>query len=83
VPFHAARCAPFVQQPLLMMAAPDDEMPHCKPRVARAAFDRLPGRTRWHPIEGGHFGLWCPGPRPSSRRCRRRAVFLLEVLASG
>jgi uncharacterized protein len=81
VPFQAALCAPFVQQPVLMMVAPDDEMPHCNPLVARAVFELLPGRKRWHDIEGGHFGLLYPGTSAFEQAVSLQAQFLLDVLA--
>lgn len=57
-------CAPFVRQPALLMVAPDDEMVHANPRVARRAFDLMPGPKEWHAIADGHFGLlYPPGAR--------------------
>lgn len=53
-------CAPFVQQPILMMVAPDDEMVHANPRVARRAFEQVPGSKEWYDIADGHFGLLYP-----------------------
>jgi uncharacterized protein len=82
VPFQAALCAPFVRQAVLMMVAPDDEMPHCNPLVSHAAFDALPGRKRWHDIEGGHFGLLYPGTETFERAQSVQADFLLATLAS-
>ena len=81
VPFQPALCAPFVGQAVLMMVAPEDEMPHCNPARARAAFDTLRGPKRWHDIEGGHFGLLYPGTGTFDRAVAAQASFLLEVLA--
>ncbi|HEY6237611.1 MAG TPA: alpha/beta fold hydrolase [Thermoplasmata archaeon] len=60
-PFDPVTCAPLVRVPTLMMVAPEDEMVHANPDVARAAFERLAGPKQWHDIAGGHFGLlWHP-----------------------
>jgi pimeloyl-ACP methyl ester carboxylesterase len=82
VPFQAGLCTPFVRQPVLMMVAPDDEMPHCNPGVARAAFEQLPGPRRWCEIGGGHFGPLYPGTETFEHAVSVQADFLLEVLAS-
>lgn len=56
-PFHAGIAAPHLQHPLLMMVAPDDEMPGANPEVSRAAFASVPGPKELAEIDGGHFGL--------------------------
>ena len=57
-------CSPFVQAKVLLMVAPEDEMVHANYAVARQAFARMPGVTRWYDIADGHFGLLCcPGER--------------------
>jgi uncharacterized protein len=56
-PFHAGIAAPHVGRPLLMLAAPQDEMPQANPEVSRAAFEAVPGPKRLVEIDGGHFGL--------------------------
>jgi uncharacterized protein len=56
-PFHAGIAAPHLRRPLLMLIAPQDEMPHANPDVSRAAFDAVPGAKELVEIDGGHFGL--------------------------
>jgi len=56
-PFSPVLCAPFLQPPVLMMVAPDDEMVHANHGVARLAFELMPGAKEWYDIGGGHFGL--------------------------
>lgn len=64
VPFSPYLCSPFLRAEALLMVAPDDEMIHANPDVARAAFDLMPGGKRWHDIADGHFGLlYHPGAR--------------------
>jgi hypothetical protein len=57
MPFQPALCAPFVRQAVLVLVAPDDEMPHCHPAAARAAFDALPGVKHRHERIGISNGL--------------------------
>ena len=64
VPYSPFLCAPFVEAAVLLMVAPDDEMRHAAPAVARRAWELMPGHKRWHDISDGHFGLlYQPGPR--------------------
>lgn len=56
-PFHAGIAAPHLEHPLLMMIAPEDEMPAANPEVARAAYDVVPAPKELVEIGGGHFGL--------------------------
>jgi uncharacterized protein len=79
-PFSPVLCAPYVRAPTLMVVAPDDEMVHANPAVARLAFDRLGGPKRWHPIAGGHFGLlWYPSEL-FDEVSKVQADFLVEQL---
>lgn len=80
VPYSPYLCAPFVRQPALLMVAPDDEMVHANPAVARAAFDLLPGPKQWHAIEEGHFGLLYPGTARFREAVDVQASFLREHL---
>lgn len=57
VPYSPFLCAPFVQAPVLLMVAPEDEMVHANVGVTRCAYESMPGPKRWHDIAGGHFGL--------------------------
>ncbi len=60
-PFHAGIASPHLQRPLLMMIAPQDEMPGANPGVARAVYEAVPGPKELIEIDGGHFGLlWHP-----------------------
>ena len=60
-PFHAGLATPYLHAPLLMMIAPEDEMPAASPGVSRAAFEAAPGLRELIEIDGGHFGLlWYP-----------------------
>jgi uncharacterized protein len=62
VPFSPVLAAPYVKAPTMLMVAPEDEMVHCNPLVARRVFDLLGGEKLWQEIAGGHFGLlWHPG----------------------
>ncbi len=56
-PFSPYLCAPQVEAPALVMVAPEDEMLHANPKIAREAFDLLAGPKEWHDVDGGHFGL--------------------------
>jgi pimeloyl-ACP methyl ester carboxylesterase len=61
-PFHAGIASPHLHHPLLMMIAPEDEMPGASPEVSAAAYRAVPGSKELIEIEGGHFGLlWHPG----------------------
>ncbi|HWC12684.1 MAG TPA: CocE/NonD family hydrolase [Acidimicrobiales bacterium] len=56
-PFHAGIAAPYLLHPLLMLVAPEDEMPAADPEVSRAAYNSVPGPKELLEIDGGHFGL--------------------------
>jgi len=56
-PFHAALCAPFVQAPLQMLVAYEDEMPGANSNVARMVYDLSPQPKELIEMDGGHFGL--------------------------
>ena len=56
-PWNAVICAPYVKVPLLMIVAPQDEMAGASPKLARIAFESVPGPKKWIDIGGGHFGL--------------------------
>lgn len=80
-PYHAGLATPHLGTPLLAMIAPEDEMPHADPAVARAAIAAAPGATEVVEVEGGHFGLlWHPGALFDRAVAAQRA-FLLRVLA--
>jgi uncharacterized protein len=60
-PFHAGIATPHLRHPLLMMIAPEDEMPGASPKVSDAAYQAAPGLKQLIEIDGGHFGLlWHP-----------------------
>lgn len=63
VPFTPLLCAPFINSPILMMVARDDEIANANPHVARQVFELIPDtRKQWYEIAGGHFGLlYFPG----------------------
>ena len=80
-PYHAGLATPRLRIPLLALIAPDDEMPHADPGVARAALDAAPGEKVILEIEGGHFGLlWQPGAL-FDRAVAAQRDFLVRVLA--
>ena len=63
VPYSPVLCAPFLRPPVLMMVAPEDEMPHADYGVARLAYELMPEPKQWYDISGGHFGLlYHPSP---------------------
>jgi hypothetical protein len=63
VPYNPVLCAPFLRPAVLMMVAPEDEMPHADYGVARLAYERMPEPKQWYDISGGHFGLlYHPSP---------------------
>lgn len=75
-------CAPFVQAPILLMVAPEDEMLHANYQVTRSAFDMIPGHRQWYDIADGHFGLlYQPGER-FDEASDVQAAFLRSQLAS-
>lgn len=73
-------CAPFVHQPTLLMVAPDDEMVHANPLVARKAFELLPGPKQWYEIADGHFGLLYPGSNRLREAAGAQADFFIRHL---
>lgn len=73
-------CAPFVRQPTLLMVAPDDEMVHANPRVARRAFDLIPAQKELHEIADGHFGLLYPPGERFHEASRVQADFFCQHL---
>lgn len=80
VPFAPLLCAPFVQVPVLLMVAPDDEMVHANVEVTRHAYDLMSGPKRWVDIADGHFGLiYHPGAR-FAEAAGIQAAFLQEQL---
>jgi pimeloyl-ACP methyl ester carboxylesterase len=56
-PFHAGVAAPHLHRPVLMLVAPEDEMPQANPEVSLAAYRAVPGTKQLLEIDGGHFGL--------------------------
>ena len=73
-------CAPFVQAKVLLMVAPEDEMPHANYQVTKRAFELMPGFKRWYDIADGHFGLlYHPGER-FDEAASVQAQFLREQL---
>lgn len=56
-PFHAGLATSHLRTPLMMMIAPEDEMPGANPAVSRAAYSAAPGLKELVEIGGGHFGL--------------------------
>ena len=73
-------CAPFVHQPTLLMVAPDDEMLHANPWVARKVFELLPGPKQWYEIADGHFGLLYPGSNRLREAAGVQADFFIRHL---
>jgi uncharacterized protein len=62
VPYTPVLCAPYVKAPILMMAAPDDEMEMANYTVTRFAYESMPDPKEWYDIRDGHFGLlYYPG----------------------
>jgi hypothetical protein len=81
-PFHAGVAAPHLLHPLLMLIAPEDEMPGASPAVSRAVFAIVSGAKELVEIDGGHFGLL---HYPSALFDRASAVetdFLLRTLTA-
>lgn len=64
VPFHPGLCAPYLNVPVLMVVAYEDEMPGADTHIAHMVFDKVPEPKEMYQIEGGHFGLlYYPGER--------------------
>ncbi len=79
-PFHAGIAAPHVSAPLLMMVAPEDEMPGANPDISRAAFATVPGPKELIEIDGGHFGLLHHPSALFDRASRAQSDFLRRTL---
>ena len=61
-PFHPALCAPYVEAPLLMLVAYEDEMHGASSHIARITYDLAPQPKELVELDGGHFGLlYYPG----------------------
>lgn len=82
VPYSPYLCAPFVDRPALFMVAPDDEMAHANPEVARSAFEQVPGAKEWYAIRDGHFGLLYPGTERFEEATRVQTEFFRRHLAT-
>lgn len=80
-PFQAGIAAPHLRCPLLMMIAPDDEMPGARPEVSRAAFESVPGPKELVEIDGGHFGLLYFPSELFDQASTLQAEFLARMLA--
>ena len=57
VPFQSGICAAYINVPVLMMIAREDEMTGASSSVARKVFESVPRTKELVEIEGGHFGL--------------------------
>jgi len=80
VPYTPLLCASYLRVPALFMVAPEDEMVHANPEVARHAYDLIPGHKRWLEVKDGHFGLlYYPGER-FNEVAGIQAAFLQEHL---
>jgi uncharacterized protein len=80
-PFHAGIAAPHVRQPVLMLVAPQDEMPQANPDVSRAAYRGLPATKQLSEIDGGHFGLLYHPSELFDVASRAQRDFLVQTLA--
>ncbi len=80
-PFHAGIAAPHLDRPLLMVIAPEDEMPGSNPDVSRAVFDSVPGPKELVEIDGGHFGLLHYPSDLFEEASRIQAEFLTQSLS--
>ncbi len=80
-PYSPYLCARFVECSALFMVAPDDEMVHANPGVARSAFDRMGGMKEWYEIRDGHFGLLYPESERFEEATRVQTDFVLRHLA--
>jgi pimeloyl-ACP methyl ester carboxylesterase len=56
-PFHPGLVAGDLDMPVLMLVAPEDEMPGANPAVSRGVFDAIPEPKELVEMDGGHFGL--------------------------
>lgn len=82
-PFHAGIAAPHLLHPLLMLIAPEDEMPAADPEVSRAAYESVPGPKELLEIDGGHFGLLHHPSVLFDRASTAQSEFLLRTLSRG
>lgn len=86
-PWNAVICARYVKAPLLMIVSPKDEMAGSSPKLARMAYDAVPGTKEWIDIDGGHFGLlYYPSDlfdQASSAQCRFLKAHLLGAIRPG
>lgn len=80
-PFHAGIAAPYLLHPLLMLIAPEDEMPGADPEVSRAAYDSVPGPKELVEIDGGHFGLLHHPSALFDQSSHAQSEFLLRTLS--
>ncbi len=79
-PYSPFLCAPFLNAPVLLMLAPEDEMIHANPDVSRRAFELMPQPKRLYEIADGHFGLlYYPSDR-FDEAVKVQTEFLLEHL---
>jgi hypothetical protein len=79
-PFHAGIAARHLHRPLLMLIAPQDEMPHANPDVSRAAFEAVPATKHLIEIDGGHFGLLYFPSDLFDTSSRAQRDFLVQIL---
>ncbi len=79
-PFHPGLCAPYLQTPLLMFIAHDDEMPGSKAEIARMVFEAAPGPKKLVELDGGHFGLLYYPSECFTQASQAQRDFLLEYL---
>ena len=80
-PFHAGIAGPYLLHPLLMLIAPEDEMPGANPEVSRAVYNSVPGPKQLLEIDGGHFGLLHHPSDLFDRASRAQSEFLLRTLS--
>ena len=79
-PFHAGIAAPYLHRPLLMLIAPQDEMPQANPDVSHAVYRAAPGAKQVMEIAGGHFGLLHHPSDLFDEASRAQRDFLLQAL---
>lgn len=79
-PFHAGIAAPYLRHPLLMLLAPEDEMPAANPEVSRATYDSVRGPKELVELDGGHFGLLYHPSVVFDRASRAQIDFLVRWL---
>lgn len=79
-PFHPGLCTPYLQAPLLMLIARDDEMIGSKAEIARMAYDAAPGPKKLVELDGGHFGLLYYPSEHFTLASQAQCDFLLEYV---